>query len=286
MEHDRLPARSGGAENATPLPDRAALVWLSCGGCDGCTMSVLGAVSPTLEELLGGELTDVPTVELIHPVVSLDSGNSYVRRLEEAANGGLDPFLLVVEGALFDERLAGDGSFSGLGERDGQPIPVEEWVRMLAPEAAAVIAIGTCATWGGIPAATGSVTGAMGIGRFIGSDFTSKAGLPIVNVPGCAPNGDAFIDTLAYVFLHLAALVPLDLDELGQPRWLYSDATRVQGPALPWAGPPRATAATAQCPVPERGWINRVGGCAAVGGACNGCTRPDFPKRLRPLVER
>ena len=263
---------------------RATLVWLSCGGCDGCTMSVLGAVSPTLEELLGGELTDVPAIELIHPVVSLDSGGSYTGRLEAVANGEVEPFLLVVEGSLFDEGLAGEGSFSGLGERDGQPIAVEEWVRRLAPKATAVIAIGTCATWGGIPAAEGSVTGAMGIGSFLGSEFRSTAGLPIVNVPGCAPNGDAFVETVAYVFLHLGGLVPLDLDELGQPRWLYSDATPVRDPDLHWADQEQASTEEAHCPVPERGWINRVGGCAAVGGACNGCTRQDFPGRLLPLA--
>ena len=246
-------------------------------------MSVLGAVSPTLEELLAGDLTDIPRIELIHPVLSLESGSGYVERLEQAAEGRLDPFLLVVEGSLFDERLAGDGCFSGLGERAGQPVAAEEWVGRLASTAAAVIAIGTCATWGGIPAAAGNVTGAMGLGALLGLDFRSREGLPVVNVPGCAPSGDAFVETLAYVFLHLAGLVPLDLDELGQPRWLYSSAEPLRSHDLSWS---RSVAPgdTAMCPVPERGWINRVGGCAATGGACNGCTRADFPDRLLPLV--
>ena len=263
--------------------DRACVVWIGCGGCDGCTMSVLGAVSPTLEELLAGELTSVPRIDLIHPVLSLESGSGYVARLEQAASGGLDPFLLVVEGSLLDERLAGEGCFSGLGQRDGQPIAAEEWVARLAPKAAAVMAIGTCATWGGIPAGAGSVTGAMGLGAMLGRGFRSAAGLPIVNVPGCAPSGDAFIETLAYVFLHLAGLVPLDLDELGQPRWLYSSATPLQSQQLAWTTR-RTPGDTAMCPVPERGWINRVGGCAASGGACTGCTRADFPDRVLPLV--
>lgn len=41
---------------------------------------------------------------------------------------------------------------------------------------------------------------------------------------------------------------------------------------------------TAGCPVPTRGWINRLGGCRTVGGACNGCTRPDFPDRTLSLL--
>ena len=264
--------------------ERAYVVWIGSGGCDGCTMSVLGAVSPTLEELLVGDLTNVPSIDLIHPVLSLKSGAGYIRRLEQAESGELDPFLLVVEGSLYDERLALEGCFAGLGERDGQQIPADEWIRRLAPAAAAVMAIGTCATWGGVPAAAGNVTGAMGLGALLGRDFRSDAGLPVVNVPGCAPSGDAFIETLAYVFLHLAGLVPLDLDELNQPRWLYSTATPLQSQGLSWK--PRVTPGdTAMCPVPERGWINRVGGCAATGGACNGCTRADFPDRVLPLVD-
>jgi hydrogenase small subunit len=128
------------------------------------------------------------------------------------------------------------------------------------------------------------VTGATGLGTFLGRDFRSCGDLPIVNVPGCAPSGDAFIETLAYVFLHLAGLVPLELDELGQPRWLYSSATPLQAQQLPSCGGGQPASESAMCPVPERGWINRVGGCAAVGGACNGCTRPGFPDRLLPLV--
>src|SRR5437879_2131080 len=133
--------------------DRAWVIWLSCGGCEGCTMSVLGATSPRLEELLAGGLTHIPRVEFIHLALSLESGDQYIEGLKRARLGELDPFILVLEGSLFDERLAGDGSFSSLGRVAGRTVPVEDWVAWLAPRAAGVIAIGTCATWGGIPAA-------------------------------------------------------------------------------------------------------------------------------------
>lgn len=80
------------------------------------------------------------------------------------------------------------------------------------------------------------------------------------------------------MFLALGGLVPLDLDELGRPRWLYSESTPLQR-VLGGVEPGPGQTETAFCPVPERGWINRVGGCAAVGGSCNGCTRADFPDR-------
>lgn len=247
-------------------------------------MAVLGATAPRLEELLTGHLTHVPRIELVHPALALDAGADYVAMLERAVAGDLEPFLLVVEGSLFDESLAGDGSFSRLGTADGRPITVEDWVLRAAPPAAAVIAIGTCATWGGVPAARGNVTGAMGLGALLGEDFRARSGLPVINVPGCAPSGDAFIEVLSYTLLHLGNIVPLDLDGLGRPRWLYSEAVplqRVRQPAIP--RDPVETVTT-ECPVPGRGWINHIGGCAAVGGSCTGCTHVDFPDRLLPLV--
>lgn len=241
-------------------------------------MSVLGAVRPTLEALLDGELTDIPIVELVHPVLSLESGDTYVGQLEAAARGVRRPTVLVVEGALFDQSRAGAGSFSGLGEHEGQPIPVEDWVRRIAPMSAAVMAIGTCAVSGGVPAAIGNPTGAMSLGDLLGPEFRSTAGLPVIAMPGCAPSGDAFIEALSYVVLHLQGLVPLDLDDAGRPAWLYAPRTAMSRPDLDWlpAGERRGDAVV-PCPVPERGWINRVGGCAEVGGSCIGCTLPSFP---------
>lgn len=223
-------------------------------------------------------------IELIHPALSLHAGQAYMDLLEAAQRGERQPLILIVEGSLFDQRLAGSGSFSGLGQRDGRPITVEEWVALLAPDAAAVIAIGTCATWGGIPAAAGNVTGAMGLEALLGAEFRSRSDLPIVNVPGCPPNGDTFVEVLTYVLLHLDELVPLDLDEQGRPRWLYSRDTPLRRAGVPYLNREPDDELTADCPVPARGWINNLGGCAEVGGACNGCTRPDFPDRTLRLV--
>ena len=68
MVLERLP--DDGEQVATE--DRAWVIWLSCGGCEGCTMSVLGATSPRLEELLAGGLTHIPRVEFIHLALSLE----------------------------------------------------------------------------------------------------------------------------------------------------------------------------------------------------------------------
>lgn len=228
-------------------------------------MAMLGATAPRIEELLAGSLTGISSIALIHSLLAFDAGDRFIDSLLAAERGELDPFVLVVEGAPLDLSRAGTGFFNRLGPR-----APETWIESLAPGAAAVMAIGTCATAGGVPAAQGSVTGAMSLETFLGSSFRSLGGLPIVSVPGCAPQGDAFIEALSYVFLHLGGKVPLDLDEFGRPRWLFDERTPVT------IGAGRHTL-VADCAVPARGWINRIGGCASVGGACIGCTRPDFP---------
>src|SRR5260370_251800 len=122
------------------------------------------------------------------------------------------------------------GSWSAVGEEydaglgEGKSVPSAEWLRRLAPGAAAVIAIGTCATWGGIPAAIGNVTNSMSLMDYLGKDYRSALGLPVVNVPGCSPVGDNFTETVASVLVFLQGLGPVpEFDELGRPAWLFSE---------------------------------------------------------------
>lgn len=262
------------------------LVWLSGAGCDGCTMAMLGSSEPGIEDLILGNVPDVPRVILVHPDLAVESGDAFRVNLEQAAEGKLSPFVLVLEGAITDEARAGQGSFSRLGTTlDGRPITTADWIDRLAPQAEAVVAIGSCATWGGIPAAKGNPTGATGLEDYLGRDFTSRGqpnGLPVINVPGCAPTGEGFIETLIYVLLHLAQLVPLDLDEERRPRWLYTHETyplppRVEYP--PAAGFDLSNRPVVKCPVPVTGWLRNFGGCARVGGSCIGCTERDFTDR-------
>jgi len=271
----------------TSAPPTIYLIWLAGASCDGCTMAMLGAARPGIEDVMLGTIPDVPQITVLHPALALESGDDYRAYLEKAAAGELGIFLLVLEGSILDELRAGAGSFSRLGTYEGRPRTTAAWLQLLAPQAAAMIAIGSCATWGGIPAAAGSLTGAVGLEEFLGPDFTSQGGLPVINVPGCAPSGTAFIATVVYVYYHLAQLVPLDLDEDNRPRWLYNETTRPVPPKTDYiidiTAYDKAGQPTVECPVPSLGWMGGIGGCGHVGGACIGCTDRDFTDKLLPL---
>ena len=93
----------------------------------------------------------------------------------KADRGELDPFVLVVEGSIPNEQLHDEGYWCGFGNNPatGQPMTTSEWLDRLAPKATAIVAVGTCATYGGIHAMAGNPTGAMGV-----PDYSAGAGSP------------------------------------------------------------------------------------------------------------
>ena len=218
------------------------------------------------------------------------------------------PFVVVYEGSIADERVAAEtgGYWAAMGVdvlENGvrRPIPSAEWLKRLAPRAAAVIAIGTCATWGGIPAAIGNPTGAMSVMDYLGSNYRSAFGLPVINIPGCSPIGDNFTETVAAVLLFLQGLGPLpEFDELGRPAWLFTETVHQQcvragyyeeGTFAERYGDKECLVEigcwgpVVQCNITSRGAINHMGGCMNTGGICIGCTMPGFPDRFSPFYQ-
>src|SRR6185312_6921248 len=151
------------------------VLWLTSGlSCDGETVSLTAATSPSLEELLRGAIPGQPRIALYNPLLAYDVGDE------------LDPFVLVVEGSVANEEINGDGHWSGFGvDADGQPITASTWIDRLAPRAAVVMALGTCAAYGGVPAMRNNPTGAMGLRDHLGHHFVSRHGNPLINLPGC-----------------------------------------------------------------------------------------------------
>ncbi len=299
-----------GGSSAGPL-DVVHVIWLAGMSCDGCSVAVTGATNPSVEELLAGSIPGLPPVVLHHPVLSVGAGACFTRPFHAAAKGELDaPYVVVVEGSIADDQAfpPDEGYYSAMGaggfdpeSGSDQPNRMTDWVVKLAPGAAAMVAIGTCATWGGVPAAAGNVTGSMSLGDFLGQDYISTLGVPVVNVPGCSPVGDNFTEVVAGVLLFLQGIAPLpELDELGRPAWqfketvhrhcvragYYEEGTFAELPGdqeclveIGCWGP------VVQCNITERGAINHMGGCMVAGGACIGCTMPGFPDKFAPFYK-
>ncbi len=282
--------------------EKIYLFWFVGASCDGCTIALTGATQPSAEDLMGGTVPGLPRVEVVHTVVSVESGPEWVQNMIMAEKGELDaPFVICWEGSIMDETKSGTGYWMGLGEDPdtGRTITSLEWLTRLAPKAAAVIAVGTCATWGGIPAAEGNVTGAMGTMDYLGKDYRSAFGVPVINIPGCAPVGDNITETAAAVLLFLQGLAPLpEFDELGRPAWLFGETVHRHCPRAGYYeegvfaeeygdkeclvelgcwGP------VVQCNIVERGNVEGQGGCMQLGGICIGCTMPGFPDKFSPF---
>ncbi|MBA3336241.1 MAG: hydrogenase expression protein HypE [Chloroflexia bacterium] len=306
---ERELTRIPGSERAGALLGPVKVVhafWLAGMSCDGCSVAVTGATSPSVEDLLLGRLPGVPRVVLHHPVTSVESGEAFIRNYEMAAEGELNaPYVIIFEGSVPNEALAAasGGYWCAMGsETIPKPIPTTTWLTRMAPGAAAVIAIGTCATWGGIPAAYGNPTGSMSVMDFLGKDYLSALGLPIINVPGCSPVGDNFTETVAAVLLFLNGLGPLpEFDELGRPAWLFNQTVHQrcvragfyeEGTFAKNYGDEECLVEigcwgpVVQCNITSRGAINHVGGCMNTGGICIGCTMPGFPDRFAPFYKR
>jgi hydrogenase small subunit len=292
----RAPLRDGRPVN---------VLWITTGlGCDGESIAMTAATNPSLEDLLRGCFPGMPPMIIHNPVLAYENGEEFMRVFFDAAAGKVERFILVLEGSVPNEEISGEGYWAafGLDPVTAEPIDTCAWIDRLAPRADVVLAVGTCAAFGGIPAMRGNPTGAMGLRDYLGTTWTSRRGIPIVNLPGCPAQPDNITETLLQLGLHLGGGGPMiELDGQGRPARLFGRTVQqgcgragfaeqgefARTPAdhrgclvkLGCKGP------AASCNVPIRGWVNGVGGCPNVGGICVACTMPGFPDKFMPFME-
>jgi hydrogenase small subunit len=282
-----------------------SVLWLTAGlSCDGDTIAMTGATQPSLEDLLSGAIPWAPKLKLYNPFLAPEVGDEFLEYFRRGVRGELDPFILVVEGSVPDEGNKAEGYWATFGTDSvtGQPITTCEWIDKLAPKAWAVVAAGTCAAYGGIHAMEGNPTGCMGLPDYLGWDWTSSAGLPIVCIPGCPVQPDNMTETLLYLLHQAAGHAPsIKLDEALRPQWLFGQTVHEgcdrggyyeQGEFADVYGSPLCIVKlgcwgpVVQCNVGKRGWMGGVGGCPNVGGICIGCTMPGFPDKFQPFMDQ
>jgi NiFe hydrogenase small subunit HydA len=199
----------------------ANLLWLQGGACSGNTMSFLNAEQPSVCDLV----TDFGIKLLWHPSLGMELGDNLRTLLRELTTEQRPLDVFVFEGTVI-QAPHGTGQWNRFAGR-----PMKDWVAELARAARYVIAIGDCATWGGIPATAPNPSESIGLqflkrnhGGFLGADFRSRAGLPVINIPGCPAHPDWITQIVVAVATGRAD--EISLDELQRPRTFFSSFTQ------------------------------------------------------------
>lgn len=287
--------------------EKIHVIWLPGLACTGCTISLLNASHPSVLDLLTGFIPQAAGVTLdYHSTIMLQWGDEALEAVNAAEKGDLEPFVLVLEGAIPDESIAekSGGYWCVIGEDEkGNPITFNERLDRLAKNAAAIVCAGTCASFGGIPHGKPNPTGAKGAIDYFGRNWKSKLGIPIVNVPGCPSHGEHLAEVLAYAVLAIRGYLPLpELDEEHRPKFIFGHTAHENCPRAGFFadgknshefGEPYCMGLLgckgpiSHCDVPKRGFIEGVGGCTSIGSPCIGCTEPDFPDTpLSPFLAK
>ena len=264
-------ALAGGLQ--TIFSGRKRVLWLQGMSCTGCSVSLLNADEPSPLELL----TQVISL-VFHSTLSATQGAQAMQTIEKLRDEG--KYYLVFEGAV--PTAMPDACV--IGER-----PMTNLLPELLRRAELVIGAGTCAAFGGIPAADGNVTGATSV-----MEFMKKSGIPaegrLINVPGCPIHPHCLITTLAYAAgvgyppVHPERLTPNMLfatsvhddcprfhywekeifaEEFGDKGCLFK---------LGCLGPHSHT----NCP--QRQWNGGVNWCIRAGAPCTACTSENFAR--------
>lgn len=208
---------------------RPPVFWLQGMGCTGCSVSILNSLHPGIADVL------LQIIRMdFHPTLMADEGEgavAFMMRMAEEHDGN---FFLIQEGAVSDEE---QGRYCIIGEAGHEELPLSTVLERLAPRAAAVLAAGSCAAYGGVTAARGSVTGATGV-----EEFLRKKGIstPVINLPGCPPHPDWMVGSLLILLDAVERLGLAEgvreltggLDEWGRPRTFYGSTTHETCPYL------------------------------------------------------
>ena len=273
------------------------VLWLQAAGCGGCTMSLLCAEDPDAFETLSGAGVKF----LWHPSLSVETGAEVLAILDAVAGGQIALDVLAIEGSVA-RGPRGTGRFQMLA---GTGRSMLDWVRTLAPLAQNVVAVGTCAAYGGVTSAGGNPSDAVGVqyegahsGGVLPADFRARSGLPVINVAGCPTHPGWVIETL--LLLKTGAIGASDLDALGRPLFYAQHlvhhgcpknefyeykASAVElseiGCMMEHLGCV-GTQAVGDCNI--RPW-NGEGSCTRGGYPCINCTGPEFEEPRHPFTE-
>jgi hydrogenase small subunit len=271
------------------------VIYLQTAACSGCAVTLLNTASPTIKNVLIDQLTPGVHINLkFHPVIMAAAGELAIQVMEDTAKRQKGEYVLVVDGAV---PTADGGVYGVVGERNGKPVTMQQRVEELAKDALAVIAIGTCASFGGIPASPPNPTGCVSVQNFFAAKKINK---PLINIAGCPPHPDWFVGTVASIIMNGLPKAE-DLDDFLRPKLFYGKLIHENCPRrayfdegkfakkfgdegclyeLGCKGP----ITHADCPI--RHWNSGTNWVIGAGAPCNGCTQPEFPNETAPFYEK
>jgi len=183
---------------------RPSVIWLPFQECTGCTESITRSHTPTLE----GLIFDVVSLDYQETLMAA-AGHQAEEALHAAMKANEGKYLLIVDGSV---PLGLDGAYSCIAGKSNL-----DTLKEVAKGAAAIVAMGSCAAFGGLPHAKPNPTGAVAV-----SDVVKQLGkpVPIINIPGCPPIPVVITGVLAH-FLTFGSLP--ELDKHGRPKAFYGE---------------------------------------------------------------
>ncbi len=284
-----LTSALGPLERVLANPGSPPILWLKGAGCTGCTVSLANLISGSAPVDVADLLINTIDLEY-HPTLMGAAGDASTQIINDVSAG---TFILVVEGAIPKKF---NGTTCTIYEQDGIPVTALSAVQTLAPLAAHVLSVGTCASFGGIAGASPNPTIAKAV-----SDITNVDPYNIepINIPGCPPHPDWIVWTIA----NLLAENPIDLDVYNRPTALYgatvhSQCSRQTAPRANSLNDTGCCTNSLGCKgrmtfadCPTRKWNNGVNWCVGTIGPdgngadslCQGCTENGFPDEFAPL---
>lgn len=270
-----------------------AVIWLQGAGCSGCSVSLMNSVSPNIRNLLLDEIVPGKHINLLfHPTLMAASGELAIEVV--LGKKGEANYLLVLEGAI---PTAKNGIFATAGEERGKAITLYSRFKNLAKDALAVIAVGSCASFGGIPAAKPNPTGSKSAAQVLEEENVE---VPCINVSGCPPHPDWFVGTVANIMLN--GLPPAEeLDSLKRPKFIYGRLIHESCPRRPYFDEGKfarkfgeqgclyelgckGPLTYADCPT--RLWNGGTNWVIGAGSPCLGCVEPIFPDISGPFYKK
>ena len=271
------------------------VIWLAGATCTGCSVSVLNTVSPTIKNVLIDEVIPGKHLNLrFHPAIMAGQGKIAVDVLDQTKKEKKGGYILVIEGAIPTSQ---SGEYCMVARGDMEEESFLSQILSLGSDALAVIALGSCAAFGGIPAGSPNPTGCRNVNEVFESHNIS---VPLINIPGCPPHPDWFLGTVASIML-LGLPKPDDLDEFLRPKAFYGNlihencerrAYYDEGKFAKKFGDPgclyelgcKGPVTHADCPI--RRWNNATNWCIGAGSPCIGCCGPGFPDLVSPFYEK